>query len=316
MSLLPRARVALVILGCALVGALVDAPARADAPPPAGATNADEAAKFKRRGDELFDSSRHEDAIKFYTQAYALVPDPAVLYNRGRSFEALGRYPEALIDLEQFSRTAAPELRAKVAGIDKLIADVRARVAELEVACNVPGARVVVREHVLGAVAGQRLKVNAGLAKIEVWLEGYEPFSASVELKGGGFTRVVAFLAPKGAQSGFLVVRGPRGARVFLDGADVGQPPVERPLGAGDHRVVLKQEGFDDAERSVVVLAGRRAEVDVTLSRKPAFYTRGWFWGAVGAVAVGSVAAIVIANTSRPVEEGTLGQVRGPLVRF
>ncbi len=306
----------LAIVGCAALGALPAAPARADEPPPAGATNASEAANFKRRGDELFDSSRHEDAIKLYTQAYALAPDPAVLYNRGRSFEALGRYPEALIDLEQFSRTAAPALRAKVAGIDKLIADVRARVSELEVACNVAGARVVVREHVLGAVAGQRLKVNAGLAKIEVWSEGYEPFSTSVDLKGGGFTRVEATLLPKAAQAGFLVVRGPRGARVLLDGADVGQPPVERPLRAGEHRVVVRQEGFDDAERSVVVVTGKRAELEVTLTQKPAFYTRGWFWGAVGAVAAGSVAAIVIANTSRPVEEGTLGQVRGPLVRF
>lgn len=305
-----------VVAAWAAITALPPAPARADQPPPVGATNADEAAKLKQRGDELFDSSRHEDAISFYTQAYALTSDPAVLFNRGRSFEALGRYPEALADLEQFSRTAPPALRAKVAGLDKLVTDVRARVADLEIVCNVPGARVVVRERVLGAVAGQHLKVNAGPTKLEVSFDGYHAFTTLIDLKGGALTRVEATLFPKKAEEGLLVVRGPRAARVFLDGADVGQPPVERPLRTGDHRVVLKQDGFDDADKAVFVSAGKRVELEVTMTQKPAFYTRGWFWGVVGAVAVGSAAVIVIANTTRPVEDGTLGQVRGPLVSF
>ena len=300
----------------ALVLPTLSAPAWADQPTPPGTDNATEAARFKRRGDEMFDASRHEDAVAFYTQSYALAPNPALLYNRGRSYEALGRYPEALVDLEQFSRTAAPELRAKVAGIDKLVADVRGRVAELVIVCNVPGARLVVRDRVLGVVTGAPLHVNAGTAQIEVTLDGHFPFTTVVDLAGGGVTKVRANLYPTRAEEGLLVIRGPQRARVYLDGRDLGQPPVERSAAVGEHQVVMKQEGFEDTHKVVMVAAKKRSEVELSMSATSPFYARAWFWGVVGVAAAGAVTAIVLVNTTRPADTGTLGQVSGPLLTF
>ncbi len=310
-------RVSRVSLATLVVGlGLLVTPAHADMPTPAGTSNATEAENFKRRGDELFDASRHEDAIAFYTQSYALSPNPALLYNRGRSYEALGRNPEALMDLEQFSRTAPAEIRAKVPGIDKLIADVRARVAELEIACNVPGARLVVRDRVMGTLTGEVLRLNAGVARIELTAAGFYPFTTTVELKSNARARVDATLHRVSAEQGLLVLRGPKLARVSLDGKDLGQPPVERALTAGEHQVILRQDGFEDAHKVIVVAAGKRAEVDIAMRPTPPFYARAWFWGVAGAVAAGAVTAVVLANTSRPADSGTLGQVSGPLVRF
>lgn len=290
----------------------------AHAAEPAGdaSANESESAKLKQKGDEAFDALRHEDAIQFYTQAYALSPNPALLYNRGRSKQALGRFPEALVDLEQFSRTAPPEVRAKVPGIDKLVADVRSRVGDLVVTCDVPGARLVVRDRVMGQVTGETVHLNAGEARIDVSLEGYYAFTKMVDLRGGQVTRVEVTLHPSRPAEGLLVVRGPLRASVLVDGQNLGQPPVERPLLVGEHRVVVHQDGYDDAEKSVVLTTHARTEIELHPTSKPPLYAKPLFWGVVTAVAVGTVAVLVIANTQASPDTGTLGQVSGPLVRF
>jgi len=290
----------------------------AHAAEPAGdaSANESESAKLKQKGDEAFDALRHEDAITFYTQAYALSPNPALLYNRGRSKQALGRFPEALVDLEQFSRTAPPEVRAKVPGIDKLVADVRSRVGDLVVTCDVPGARLVVRDRVMGQVTGETYHLNTGEARIDVSLEGYYAFTKTVDLRGGQVTRVEVALHPSRPAEGLLVVRGPLRASVLVDGVNLGQPPVERPLLVGEHRVVVHQEGYDDAEKSVILTTHARTEIELQPTAKPPLYAKPLFWGVVTAVAVGAVAVLVIANTQSSPDTGTLGQVSGPLVRF
>src|SRR5438309_981107 len=80
----------------------------------------------KRAGDAAFDEKRYEDAITVYTQAYIEEPDPALLYNRGRAHQALGRHVRALQDFEAFRRAASPALLAKVPALDGLISAMRA----------------------------------------------------------------------------------------------------------------------------------------------------------------------------------------------
>ena len=40
------------------------------------------------------DQDRYADALVLYQRAYELSNDPALLYNQGRAFEALGDYPD------------------------------------------------------------------------------------------------------------------------------------------------------------------------------------------------------------------------------
>jgi hypothetical protein len=319
MNLVHRRAIALtlaLVLASVSLGETTTAHAAEPAGDASATANEVESAKLKQKGDEAFDALRHEDAITFYTQAYALSPNPALLYNRGRSKQALGRFPEALVDLEQFSRTAPPEVRAKVPGIDKLVADVRARVGDLVVTCDVPGARLVVRDRVMGPVTGETYHLNTGEARIDVSLEGYYAFTKTVDLRGGQVTRVEVTLHPSRPAEGLLVVRGPLRATVLVDGVNLGQPPVERPLLVGEHRVVVHQDGYDDAEKSVVLTAHARTEIELQPTAKPPLYAKPLFWGVVTAVAVGVVAVVVIANTKASPDTGTLGQVSGPLVRF
>src|SRR4051794_30216139 len=67
--------------------------------PAAHAQEADVAARvaeIKKRGDTAMDSGRPADALAAYVEAYSLVKEPALLYNKGRALQALGEYPQAL----------------------------------------------------------------------------------------------------------------------------------------------------------------------------------------------------------------------------
>ena len=129
------------------------------------------------------------EAFEDYKRAYEITRDPALLYNMGRALEALEDYPSALARYEEFSRLASPELRARVPKLDEAIASLRLRVAKLSVVCNVPGARILVRDRTVGdtAAAGEPLVVSlvAGAATLEVDADGYAPFVRSVVLPGG-----------------------------------------------------------------------------------------------------------------------------------
>ncbi|NVL67862.1 tetratricopeptide repeat protein, partial [Escherichia coli] len=93
---------------------------------------------LKSAADVLMDQDRYADAVILYQRAYELSSDPALLYNQGRAFEALGDYPTALEKLESFERDAPPAVRARVPGLHELIVDLRGRIATIVVRTNAP----------------------------------------------------------------------------------------------------------------------------------------------------------------------------------
>ncbi|MCC6901003.1 MAG: PEGA domain-containing protein [Polyangiaceae bacterium] len=289
---------------------------------PAMAQSADAAAQareLKAQADEAMQRIEYERALDLYDKAYGLDPSPALLYNRGRAYEALARYPEALDQLEEFERTAPAELKAKVSRLDALMGRVRARVSQLEITCNVPGARVLVRAKVAGTTPiDHPLRLNSGKAVVEVSADGYHPFRQTLTLTGGGKQKLEVKLVTK-ASGGLLVVGSPvAGATVFVDGKRLGAVPVQTVLPPGKHRVVVHHDEYEDADTRVEMVAGRRNEITVPLDRPPGLTSRWWFWTGVGVVAVGGGVLVYALLTEREADRGDMppGQVAGPLVRF
>lgn len=277
------------------------------------------AVDLKAQGDEAMQRIDYERALDLYNRAYSLEPSPALLYNRGRAYEALARYPEALEQLQAFERDAPPELKSRVKKLDELLARVRIRVSELDVRCNVNGARVLLRAKVLGTTPfAKPLWVNAGKAVIEVNADGYQPFKQTVTLTGGGKVSLVAKLLSK-SSSGLLIVNSPiAGATVFVDGKRLGAVPVQMALPAGRHRVVVRHPDYDEADTSVEMAAGARNEISVPLDKPPGLLSRWWFWTGVGVAVVGGAVLTYALLTERDPDTGDMapGQVAGPLVRF
>src|SRR5450631_1189811 len=75
---------------------------------------ADGASELKRSGDAAMHAAHYEDALEAYDAAYAVEPDPAILYNRARALQGLGNYPEALASIESFEKLAPAALKQRV----------------------------------------------------------------------------------------------------------------------------------------------------------------------------------------------------------
>ncbi|CAN5255154.1 hypothetical protein BH09MYX1_BH09MYX1_51760 [soil metagenome] len=171
------------LLGITLLGVALATPRASAQSPTESPPNAVE---LKKHGDDLVHDLHYREALAAYDAAYAMSHDPAILYNRGRAYDALGETPQALDELELFARTAPPDLRAKVPKLDELLAATRARVATVVIHCSVDGATLFVRSHREGTtpLAGP-LRFRTGAALVEAQASGYKPFRTQLDLTAG-----------------------------------------------------------------------------------------------------------------------------------
>jgi tetratricopeptide (TPR) repeat protein len=125
-----RAAAALALFLAALASARE---VRAAAPPTAAIEQAKQA---QADGDRLFQLSRFEDAIAAYERAFSLDPQPAFLVNIGlahrRQFQIDGQIDHLLRARELYRNflKLEPDSRSRP-GIEKILADLDARIAEL-----------------------------------------------------------------------------------------------------------------------------------------------------------------------------------------
>jgi len=261
---------------------------------------------------------RYVDALSFYGQARSLDPDDVgVLYSIARAHQLLGEFPEALSLLEEFERRATPEAKAKVGGLQQLFLDLKSRVATLELRCSQPGARVLLRDKVIGTTPLRAIRLPAGAATLQLELDGFFPVRRELVLPAGGSLALEVTLHAR-SHSGLLMVgTNPGGARVLVDGRQVGtsSPRAELILPAGTHRISAQREGYDEASVPVVLSAGSTRELTVQLERTVPLTSRWWFWTGAALVVAGGVAATYALMSERPADHGSLppGQVSAPL---
>ena len=303
----------LAIASAASFGVTLAAPAPALAQ---SASDKQQAAELKKKGDAAMVSLRYEEAIDAYKKAYDITGDPALLYNRGRALQGLGQYPEALAQLESFKQQASPALKARVPALESLIKEVRAKIATVLVLSNAKGARILVRSKVVGTTPlGGHIQLNAGPALVEVEAEGYLPFKKTVDLPGGGEIEIEAKLTLK-SKMGLLTVRSPvPGARVFIDGKPAGNVPAERSLPAGTHKILVERDGYETATTTAVVNAGDKKQISIELKEKTSILKRWWFWASIGAVVAGGavVTSAMIIERSPDVGDFDPGKISAPL---
>ena len=164
------------------------------------AGDAGQTADLRQRGNEAMEERRYGDALSLYSQAYSMSKDPALLYNQGRALEALGRFPEALVQLEMFDAEAPAELKRRVPGLHKMIVAVRSHVAIVEVKSNVTGGQIYAQGKPMGTTPlAAPLKLAAGKTTFEIVAEGYEPYRRELDLVGGVAVDIEATLLAKPA---------------------------------------------------------------------------------------------------------------------
>ena len=281
---------------------------------PKGDVPKSEAGHLKSAADVLMDQDRYADALVLYQRAYELSNDPALLYNQGRSLEALGDYPAALEKLELFEHDAPPAVRARVPGLKELITDLRGRIATLVVRTNAPAARLLVRQKDEGLInVEKRLSTRAGAASVEVDADGYEAFRREVELSAGATVIVEANLIPK-KRDALVVVRTTPSADVLFDGKALGRSPLQVRATAGSHELVARADGYYEQRVPMTLALGDRRDVELEMKSTPSVASKWWFWTGISAVILGGVATAIVLTTERPHSNGSFnpGSVAGP----
>lgn len=273
---------------------------------------------LREQGNQAMLDMRYVDALALYHQSRALDPDDVgVEYSVARAHQLLGEFAEALTALERFEERATPEVKAKVGRLDQLLSDLRSRVSTLQLKCSQSGARVLVRDKVIGVTPLGSLRLPAGVATLQVELDGFFPVTREVVLPGGGALQLEVTLHARSRSSLLHVRTTPSGATVSVDGRRVGtsSPRTELVVPAGSHVVRVEREGYEEASVPLVLAAGSTRELTVPLERKLPVTSRWWFWTGAALLVAGGVATGYALLKERPADRGSLppGQVSAPL---
>lgn len=282
-------------------------------PAPAQEDRAVERAKrHYQRGSEAFSVGRFEESIKELEEAYRLSGESVLLYNIAKAYEKLGGLEEAIRhyrDYLDLTRDVPGEDRAEV---EKVIVQLEERrrllLPELTVRTVPEGAKVYVDTK--ARVAGQtpyKERIEIGVHKLTVELKGFEVIEKEIEMAEDK-PLVLDFELVAIQEFGEIqIVGNVNGARIFLDGKNIGITPLPevQKVEVGQHRVHMEREEYFHYDVDVTVPKGRTALVNAQMTRieplSKAPGRLGWTAVILGSLAMGGAyAAAGWANGALP----------------
>lgn len=115
------------------------------------------------------------------------------------------------------------------------------------------------------AQAYERLgRLSEAVTAYRLFLDGTEPDAADVPMARAR----IAQLEQRLGNTAIVLVGGPEGAAIFIDGQDRGRLPRPDPIRVepGSHRVEIRATGYATFSSTVAVSAGQQAEVAVEMT--------------------------------------------------
>ncbi|HJL18481.1 MAG TPA: PEGA domain-containing protein [Sandaracinaceae bacterium LLY-WYZ-13_1] len=205
------------------------------------------------------------------------VPPGATVYLDSTSNPPLGTTPLRNVRIDRGSHTIIfqlanheeARLQVTVRRRRETFRAVLRALGTIEVSAGNEGARggsvYVDGRAIEGTLGGTPIRVTdlqPGRHQVRVEREGYDTFEQWVEVGGGQLVRVAAVLQQSAPDTGSILVSGPPGAPVFVDGNPSGTTPtVIDDVAVGSHTVEIRPPGQQPYSQSVTVLAGQRVTV-------------------------------------------------------
>jgi hypothetical protein len=269
-----------------------------------------------QQGVALYQEQNFDGALAEFVGAYDLSHEPVVLYNLGLTYKSLFRYGEAVETLQRYldesgakGHPTSPERHAEV---EKLVAEMRSLLADVTLVVKPADAVLRIDGRLVTLGIEGIVKLPAGSHNVEASAPDFKPSKSEIVVVAGTPQTVSLALVPIVRTGRVKIATAQIGARVSVDGRDVGPGPVEVELLAGGHQVEVTAPGFAPNRTELVIAAGQIREVTMTLEppstaadTRP-FYHRWWFWTGVG-VAVASTATVLL------LPERTQGPIPGNL---
>jgi hypothetical protein len=258
-------------------------------------------------GAAAFEGADYATALAEMEESYALFPSLRTLFALALCRHALFDFPSAVASLERYlaeGGDAVPaELRAQAVG---LIEQMRRDMAHLDVRVEPAGVQVLVDGVPRGVTPFDGpLDVGPGAHVVELRLAAFRSAARHVTVGAARTARIEVTLEPEAPavplEGTLRVTASGTAARVLVDGALVGDAPVEATVAAGEHRVRVVAEGCEPIEQIAVVVAGETEELAVApVPRVPATGDEvaapsdddwaadlWWVWTIVGVAVVG-----------------------------
>lgn len=156
------------------------------------ADNMAEARKHYDLGLKLYEDGNYEAARIEFERAFSIAPSYRILYNIGLAYRSLNNYVDALNAFEHYLQEGGSEIpKDRRDSVEKEIAELRPRIARVNVTTNVPGAEISVDGVVVGkAPLAKPLAVNPGLRKITAGASGYLPVTKTITVASSEQTNI------------------------------------------------------------------------------------------------------------------------------
>jgi len=183
---------------------------------PAATDNVESARVHYERGLQLFNEENYDAALFEFERAYELAPSYKILYNMGRIQRQQNNYAAAMRSYQRYLKEGGANVPAdRRAEIDKEIAVLKPRVAEVSVKVNVDGAYVYADD------------IPVCTATIETSCIGTSPLQTPIVLNGGRH-KITASKQGYTTATALVSVVGSDAVEVKIDLVDLSRPAAER----------------------------------------------------------------------------------------
>jgi tetratricopeptide (TPR) repeat protein len=214
-----------------------------------------------REGLKFARSKRYKEAVARFEAAHKLDPRAIYAHNLARSYEELGELTRAFDFFSQALRldgdyTYASEGRRRIGVLEKRLRKTHGRVKITSTPSEIELTLVE-----KGGTKTQHLRtphlrwVRPGPLTVRGMKLGFNENIKVVDVQLGRTSAVNLTLKPIPKKGYLDVSSSQRGARVFVDGKDLGEAPLKGVLlEAGNHRVVLRHKESVLLKRDIVIL--------------------------------------------------------------
>ncbi|MCP4678067.1 MAG: PEGA domain-containing protein, partial [Deltaproteobacteria bacterium] len=230
-----------------------------------------EAQQHFKTGSALYLAEDYKAAAAEFKTSVSLFPTKNGFFNLANCYKALHRYGDALKTLEQLEEELGHEMDAVLrAKVEQLEQKIRELVATVTIRVNHSGASIALDGRVIGtSPLEEPLIVGPGEHEIQVSLEGYETASRSISLASREEQQESFQLEPIKCE--LTINANIQGARVLLDGKEIGETPLGKPLFVepGKHIVKIVQTGYEEASLDITLTPGEKSTVNLSLVEIP-----------------------------------------------
>jgi hypothetical protein len=141
-----------------------------------------EASTHFQRGVTLYNEADYRAALAEFKRAYALAPNPTVLYNIGETQYQLQDYAGALVAFEQFLTNAGPSNGHRTE-VESTVETLRTRVGHIAIVTDPVGAEILVDDQSVGrSPMAEPIVVSIGRRKVTATVPGRLPVTRLIEV--------------------------------------------------------------------------------------------------------------------------------------